>query len=412
MDKLAKNLDIKTTLKATRQRRTNLVLKVYCLKLDKSHLSQAKLKHLNLLFAEAKWLYNYMISLETNLWDFDYKQKQITSLDKDGNKIDRDISALSSQIRQAFVEQVKTNIRSLVGLKKAGKVVGRFKFKSEVNSIPLNQSGVTYKLKRNRLSIQGFKGSFRIEGTKQLKDVIEFANAKIVRRCGEFYLHVTCYEAPTKRESTNEIVGLDFGISSTITTSDNENINMKIPETQRLKRLSRGLARKVKRSASYFKQKAKREKEYQHINNQKKDKRNKIVSYLTKRYDRIFTQDESVKGWHSGLFGRQVQMSAMGGIIADLKKKSATSVVDKWFPSTQLCECCGKMNKHSLDKRTYTCGCGHSEPRDFHAAKNILSEGLSSAWRIRNSKTPAELNPLLDSNIMQGLALTQEAAAL
>ena len=39
--------------------------------------------------------------------------------------------------------------------------------------------------------------------------------------------------------------------------------------------------------------------------------------------------DENIKGWHSGLFGKQVQQSILGGIISELKKLPQTSIVDR-----------------------------------------------------------------------------------
>ncbi|MBR2805320.1 MAG: transposase, partial [Oscillospiraceae bacterium] len=77
-----------------------------------------------------------------------------------------------------------------------------------------------------------------------------------------------------------------------------------------------------------------------------------------------------------GLFGRQVQHSAMGVIKAELKNSSNVYVVSRSYPSTQICPECGKLTKHPLSKRSYTCRyCGYSHPsRDVKAAGSILAE--------------------------------------
>ena len=52
--------------------------------------------------------------------------------------------------------------------------------------------------------------------------------------------------------------------------------------------------------------------------------------------------------------------------------------VDKWFPSSQICHCCGTLHPEMKDLtiRTMKCDCGLRISRDQNAAINILNEGL------------------------------------
>jgi len=52
--------------------------------------------------------------------------------------------------------------------------------------------------------------------------------------------------------------------------------------------------------------------------------------------------------------------------------------VDRFFPSTKLCNCCKyKNNSLTLDDREWTCPkCGTVHDRDDNAAKNIREEGI------------------------------------
>ena len=59
--------------------------------------------------------------------------------------------------------------------------------------------------------------------------------------------------------------------------------------------------------------------------------------------------------------------------------------VDKWFPSSQICHCCGRVHPKMKDLRirTMNCDCGLTISRDQNAAINIKNEGL----RILKSET-------------------------
>ena len=47
-------------------------------------------------------------------------------------------------------------------------------------------------------------------------------------------------------------------------------------------------------------------------------------------------------------------------------------VVDRWYPSSKICHCCGAIKKDlKLSDRIYRCDCGYVEDRDFNAALNL-----------------------------------------
>lgn len=414
----------------TKLRRQSQTCKTFEIKIDTSHLSQSKLEHLHKLFLEAKWLYNDILS--QNIFTYDTKPNKVIVLNKDKIKEERNIMFLSSQMKQAVKERLQYAVKALAAkkkkqvTKKKKQRIGKIKFTSNVQSIVLNQYNVTYRFLENGkyLKLQGCKYKFKINGHNQIPDNAEITNATLCHRHNDFYLKVTCFFPKEENVYSEDAIGIDFGLKTTLTLSSGEKLNLKYPENKRLRRSSRRLKKRTKGSKNYIKMKDQTNKEYHKLTNRKKDKKNKIVSYISKKYKTVICQDENIVGWHHGLYGKSVQHSLMGGIMRDLQRKSHTFIkVDRFFPSTQLCPNCGKKNKLELDERTYVCICGYIEDRDTKSAICILNEGL----RIRDSQsnnkqihtehmeyTPVEILPLhfniCSANAeMQVMSLKQEA---
>ena len=57
--------------------------------------------------------------------------------------------------------------------------------------------------------------------------------------------------------------------------------------------------------------------------------------------------------------------------------------VDRWFPSSKLCSCCGHLvESMPLSIRAWTCGaCGSVHDRDENAARNINAAGQAVSAR-------------------------------
>jgi transposase len=347
-----------------------------------------------MLFIEAKWLYNYQLSLE-DIFSFSYKTKEVEILNREKQKEKREINYLSSQMRQELVRRTNQSILNLSKAKKKGCKIGKLRFKSQVNSIPLSQFGVTHRIESEKyIGIQGFgRKQLKVNGLDQIPEDAEVANAILISRNGNYYLKIICFVPKEERAKTGKLIGLDFGIKDNIVDSDGNTYNFQFPEPKLLKKAGRTLNKKKKGSKNRNKQKLLLNKQYEKLSNKKKDAKNKFVSKLVKENDLIVIQDESIAGWQSSKmkgWGRRIHHSIMGGIISDLKRKSETLVVDKYFPSTQFCPVCGSLNKHSLDQRVYSCSCGYLEDRDTHAARNILNEGLKQFGRESIKIMPVE----------------------
>ena len=235
------------------------------------------------------------------------------------------------------------------------------------------------------MKIQGIKKWFRVLGLIQVPQNAEIANAYLIKKPSGYYLYVVCYL--WKEEVLEEIkgkqfsipVGIDLGIKDQLTLTTGEKIRWYIPETNRLKKLQKILARKRKGSKNYLKVKRLIQKEWEYIKNKRKDIINKVISYL-KRFPFIAVQSDSVKAWHEGLFGREVQNTGIGGITARLECLATlipVEFVDRYEPTTQTCSKCGFRQKLELSQRIFECPrCGQRIDRDLNSAWNILELGL------------------------------------
>ena len=397
---------IKNAIQATRLRRQTQRCRSIELKLDKSKMSKSTYKALKFLFVQCKWLYNYLLSLDKEEFKkFDTKTRVIYSIDKDGNKVERTLT-LPATIIQTVYSTLKQNLKSLYSSKKKGRKIGKLKFKSEYNAIEFKQYNVTHYIKGKKVKIAGFK-LLKAFGTEQISPSWELADAKLILKPSGIYLKQTCYENLTLKDTTKHSqvckeVGLDYGIKTNITTSENEQFNVMIEESERLKGLQRKKARQTKGSNSYNKTRLKIQREYEKLTNLKNDAANKLVHYLCSNYSTVYMQDEMIGNWHKGLFGKQIQHSILGRLKSKLTEQNNVRVIDKSYPTTKLCYHCGTLHKDiSLDDRTFICpSCGFTEERDLKAAKTVLFIGQcknSYAVTGHNSTTVERMSDFLAS---------------
>ena len=277
----------------------------------------------------------------------------------------REIKQLSSQMRQGLAGRIKNNLLGLKKAKEKGLKVGKLSFKTEVKSIPLPQYGNTYQIDKTRVKIQKLKKKFRVLGLHQIPKNAEITEAQLLKKTSGYYIHVCCFlpkqevVEELKRKQTREPVGVDLGIKHQVTLSTGEKFRWYIPETDRVKKLQRALSR--------------------NIVNKRKDVLNKMISHL-KKSPLIAVQNDSVKSWHEGWFGKQVQNTGIGGITARLKNLATLMpviFVDTYEPTTQICSFCKHRHRISLSERMFKCpNCSKRIDRDVNAARNILRIAL------------------------------------
>ena len=193
---------------------------------------------------------------------------------------------------------------------------------------------------------------------------------------------------------TNNIIGLDYK-SNSLYMDSNGNIgsNHKYYKEShdKLTKAQRKLKHKVIGSNNYKKQQYKIAKIHRHIANQRLDNLHKKSTEIANQYDIVCVEDLNMRSISNKNFGngKATMDNGYGMFLTMLKYKLADRgkyfiKIDKWYPSSQLCNHCGTKHPEMKDLsiRHINCSCGWHADRDYNAALNIKEKGL----RILQSK--------------------------
>jgi putative transposase len=218
-------------------------------------------------------------------------------------------------------------------------------------------------------------------------------------KAGRYYVSVLV-EIPDAKmaNNTNEGVGIDLGLKyfaivSNGKTYKNVNKSAKLKKLEKqLKREQRCLSRKyesLKKRSKQRKEKVTRQniqkqilrvqKLHQKISNIRTDYINKIIIEIVKTKPSYITiEDLNVSGMMKNRhLSKAVASQKFYEFRTKLKAKCDENgielrVVDRFYPSSKLCHCCGSIKKDlKLSDRIYKCSCGYVADRDLNAALNL-----------------------------------------
>jgi len=387
---------MKESLRKTREKRKSQDCKVFELKIVKDKLFSETLNQLNKLFIEAKQYYNWILSHE-NIFSIDTKIKEITVFNKKTEETKKVIVSLPAKVRGDLKKRIITAIKSLSTKKKKGKQeeVGKLKFKSFVNSIPLDNQAWRF-ITPNKIYIVKIKQYLKVMGVDQIPKNAEFANANLVKKNGDFYLYITVFLPKEEKLSHEKSIGIDFGCDKPLTLSNGIQIQYNIPVDRKIKKLHRKFSRQQKHSKNKQKTIIKLNKAYDKKNHQKKDINKKILNILGNNY-KIAIQDENIKGWQKGGHGKKINQTAIGGLISGIKKLPGTVIVDRFFPSTKTCSRCGHVQKVELFERVFTCkNCGLVINRDLNSAVNLDNQVPQDMGKLKPVETKSSTLKIME----------------
>ena len=218
-------------------------------------------------------------------------------------------------------------------------------------------------------------------------------------KAGRYYVSVLIDVPDTEKIRLNDFgLGIDLGVKEFAVIS-NGVIKKNINKTAKLKKLEKKLKRnqrclsrkyedlkkrnnKMKGEATrqnIQKQVLKVQKLHHRIDNIRTDYVNKTIAEIVKTKPSYITiEDLNVKGMMKNRhLSKAVASQKFYEFRTKLEKQCKESgielrVVDRFYPSSKLCHCCGFIKKDlKLSDRIYKCDCGYKCDRDFNASLNL-----------------------------------------
>ena len=226
------------------------------------------------------------------------------------------------------------------------------------------------------------------------KDGYVMKSGHVSIKADRYYVSVLI-EIPNNKiaDNSNEGIGIDLGLKDFAIVSNgktykNINRSAKLKKLEKqLIREQRSLSRKYEnlkkgestQRANIQKQKLKIQKLHHKLDNIRTDYINKTIAEMVKTKPSYITiEDLNVSGMMKNKhLSKAVASQKFYEFRTKLQAKCKENgielrVVDRWYPSSKTCHCCGAIRKDlKLSDRIFQCDCGYIEDRDFNAALNL-----------------------------------------
>ena len=231
------------------------------------------------------------------------------------------------------------------------------------------------------------------------KDGYVMKSGHVSIKADRYYVSVLI-EIPNNKIANNSKEGIgidlglkDFAIVSNGKTYKNINKSAKLKKLEKqLIREQRSLSRKYEnlkkgestQRANIQKQKLKVQKLHHKIDDIRTDYINKTIAEMVKiKPSYITIEDLNVSGMMKNKhLSKAVASQKFYEFRTKLQAKCKENgielrVVDRWYPSSKTCHCCGAIRKDlKLSDRIFECDCGYIEDRDFNAALNLRDAAI------------------------------------
>ncbi|WP_424100339.1 RNA-guided endonuclease InsQ/TnpB family protein [Moorena producens] len=253
----------------------------------------------------------------------------------------------------------------------------KFKKKGRNDSFTIDNSGKSINLSgiRHKLPKLGWVRTY--------EPLPEITTKKITisRQADGWYVSCHYEHEPLATPKLKDVVGVDLGIKELAVLSTGIVFPGSKPYGQAQKQLvrcQRDLSRKIKGSNNWYKAVNRLGKKHQKVANIRENTLNQLTTYLAKNHGTVVIEDLNVSGM---MANHRLAASMADQGFYEFKRQleykcqwygSQLVMVDRFYPSSQLCSSCGHRQKMPLKIRTYNCPeCGLSLDRDLNAAINL-----------------------------------------
>ena len=373
--------------------------------------TQKQIEKINQSIGICRWLYNSYLAKNKELYE-QYKQDLIPkensfmSANDFDKYINNEVKVLDdfkwinncgSKARKKSMCNAETAYkRFFKGQSKFPKF--KKKSKSDVKLYFPKNNKDDWKVERHRIMIPTLK-NVRLKEYGYIPVGAKVISGTVSKKADRYYVSVVVDTETISQENINQGIGIDLGIKDFAICS-NKSTFKNINKTKTVKKLEKKLKReqrKLSRKYESLKLRNKKEKGgtatrqniqkqiakvqilHQRLANIRTDYINKVVSDVVKTKPQYITiEDLNVSG--------MMKNKHLSKVIAQQKfyefRNKLTNkcnvlgielrVVDRFYPSSKLCHCCGSIKKDlKLKDRVYKCDCGYIEDRDYNASLNL-----------------------------------------
>ena len=339
-------------------------------------------------FGCARFVYNHFLNQRKEQYrltgksdNFYAQERSLTELKK--QKATAWLKEVNSQSLQFALRSLETAYTNF--FKKRAKFPN-FKSKHSKNSFTVPQH---VSIVGGRLFLPKFKEGIKCHVHREITGKVGKATISKTPS-GKYFVSVfTEEEYVTPVKKSGKSVGVDMGLKDLLITSEGETFkNNRYTKRyeRKLAKAQRHLSRKKKGSRGFENQKLKVARLHEKIANSRADYMHKCSISLVRRYDAICIEDLNVKGMEKNhRLAKSITDASWGIFVSMLTYKAEWNgkkvvKIDRYFPSSQTCNVCGYVNKHTKDLsvREWECPVCHTHhDRDVNAAINILRFGLN-----------------------------------